>query len=125
MVTPIVDLDALAVPSGKVTLHGTAHDVLPFDGASYHLLAQLQRAQAEKGDEAAPDDHLQFLELACRLAHRIVPTLTAEQVARLNDKQLAAILQIGAGQVETVQRAMKAQEGNVRPLVKKKGRARV
>lgn len=121
----IIDLDALAAPAGQIVLHGTTHDVLPFDGASYHLLAQLQRDHAEKGDQANSDDHIKYLEIACKLAHRVVPTLSAEQVARLNDKQLSAVLQIGAGQVELVERAMREQQGNVKPPAKKKGRTRV
>jgi hypothetical protein len=119
----IIDLDSLVAPIGKVMLDGHEHKVLPFDGASYHLLSQLQRAQGSNPAEQTTEDSLKFLEIACKLAHRIVPSLTDEQVSRLNDRQLAAILQLGAGQVELVQKMMKESElGNVKPLATTKGK---
>jgi hypothetical protein len=121
MQNSIIDLDALLAPVGRVMIGGREHNVLPFDGASYHLLGQLQRAQSDGANTT--EDSLRFLEIACKLAHRIVPTLTEDQVSRLNDKQLAVILQLGAGQIEAVQKVLQdAELGNVEPptLAKRK-----
>lgn len=121
----ILDLDSLSAPAGRVVLHGEEHDVLPFDGASFHLMAQLQKEQERLSKaEATPSDHLEFLSLACKLAHRIVPTLSGEQVAKLSDKQLAAILQLGAGQVDAVEAMIAHQQGNAKAPASKKRRAR-
>lgn len=118
-----LDLDALVSIAGCVTLFGTARDVLPMDGAGYHLLSQLRKSQDVDLADVDVKDQLAYLETAYAIVRRVVPSLSDDEVSRLNDKQVAAVIQVATGQIEQVARQIEAFKGNG-PAHAKKGRAR-
>lgn len=119
-----LDLDALVTIAGRVTLLGQTRDVLPMDGAGYHLLNQLRKSQDVEASAVDVAEQLAYLETAYAIVRRVVPSLSDEEVGRLNEKQVAAVLQVATGQIELVAKQIETAKGN-EAAPAKKGRARV
>lgn len=88
------NLDALAEIAGTVTVFGREVAVRQFDGESYRAL-ELQR---EQGDASVVPSYA--------IAARLCPDLTADEVQRLNARQVGAILAIGARVIHAVEAAL-------------------
>lgn len=119
----VVNLDRLVTVAGRIMLGNAEHDVRPLDGAGYHVLSQLRAAQDVDPATVDVKEQLEYLQTAYALVRRLVPSLPSEVVDTLNDKQVAAILQIATGQIEAVTKQIEAARGNEHPPAKK-GRTR-
>ena len=111
---PVVDLDRLVRPIARVKLFGDHHDVRPVDGRAADLLHQVADAQrqGQAGDENAMRTGLLFYDVAREIVASVVPSLTAEQRARLTIEQMTAIIGLATKQVHEVEEAMEHAEGN-------------
>lgn len=85
-----VRLDAIRAPVlGVVVFEGTDHEVRQMNFETHHLLESVR----ESGDVAG----------LRQAVASVVPTLTAEQVGRLNFDQAEAILSIAGGNIAKVE----------------------
>jgi len=111
---PIIDLDRLAQPVAKVKLFGNLHDVRPVDGRAADLLHQVSdaRQRAENGDADSRAAGLLFYDVAREIVASVMPSLPAEQRARLTIDQMTSIIGIATKQVKEVEAAMERAEGN-------------
>lgn len=94
----ILDLDALVRPIGKIKLAGKTHDILPVQGVAMQIVEQVAQ-QARRGTKANPTEQL---DRGRRIVRAVVPTLTQEQVDRLNPEQLTAVINKATGPVDRV-----------------------
>lgn len=83
---PIFDLDSLDVPAGEIVINGRTVEVRHPDGHTFNLVRLL-----ESGDESLPISDVYDV------AHRLLPSLTRDEVDRLTARQVGRVLGIALG----------------------------
>lgn len=120
---PLLDLDALVIPIGRVKRFGQTHDVLPIDGVSYALFVQL----TERGARGEAVSQTQELELATKILAQVMPTMSPEHLQALALDEKLKIIVLAGKSIDKVKAFIRSQDlaGNARrPVFKGRAPAR-
>lgn len=99
----IIDLDTLAVPVGKAKVLGQWREVLPISGIGYRALMMFQNLQKNAEGLSAEVQEEVFKEMA-KVAGRLCPSLTLDEVGDLNIQQIIGIISVAANKVQLVEK---------------------
>lgn len=118
---PVLDLDALVRPIGRVKRFKVEHDVMPIDGVSMNIFEQL-REQAGKGETLQPGTEM---ELTRKILHQIIPTMSEEHLHALAVEEMLQIIMMARISVDRVRDFIRSQERSGKaPRPAHPGRAR-
>lgn len=115
---PLLDLDALVEPVAQIKRFEQMFDVMPIDGASEELFAQM--ADRHTAGEAV--SQAEQMQKGDRILAQVVPDMTPEHRKRLSTGERLQIIMLAATQVERVRDFIRKLEGNGRQPAPK-GRA--
>lgn len=115
----IVDIDALTAPIGKVKIAGKEHDVLPASGNAESLLQQLAKASIVADGETPDAAYVRVVQMDApsvmqKVVRECVPTLSDEDVAKLNADQRNRIIGVAtrrSAQVQTLIERTEKKDG--------------
>ncbi len=97
---PLLDMDALDKPIGRIKRFRLFHDVLPIDGRGYDLYKQATSPGA-KGLE---------IDMLRSIIKDVVPSMSEEHLHRLSVDNLGTIIRFALQPVETLQRTIDVHE---------------
>lgn len=107
---PVLDLDALVKPVGRIKRFGKEHDVMPIDGVSQSLFEQLTDRH-KAGEQVSLTEQS---EIGAKIIAQLLPTMDAEDRDRLSLEERLRVIQMAAKAIEQVQEFIEGQEGNGR-----------
>lgn len=108
--TALLDLDALVQPVGQVRRFGKVFDVLPLDGVSQQIFAQL--ADRNKSGETIP--MTEQIDAGLSILGQVLPGMPEEERKRLSAEEQLKIIVMAGTAIERVQEFIQGQEGNGR-----------
>ncbi len=103
--TPILDLDALAAPVGRIRRFGAEHDVLPIDGVSQEMFEQIA-SRAKKGEDVELGEQM---DLSRKLIAQTVPTMSEEDRRKLSLHDMVRIITMAGKTIDDVEAWIAAQ----------------
>jgi F420-0:gamma-glutamyl ligase len=122
---PILDLNALVLPVGRVHLDTEDYDVLPVQGDAITIFEQIVSEAANvKPTDAAEEKAAteRYLDKARRIVYAIAPSIPRERVHTMAIAQLTGIIGLSMGQVQKVRSLMASAVGKESGPVRRKTR---